>query len=321
MPRTIDSVRVLRVSVTDVCNLRCVYCMPSEPPCWLPRDQILDYEEIVEVVRAAVAHGVRAIKLTGGEPLARRDLHKLLALLAPLKGRGIDDLSLTTNGTLLAGLARTLKDNGLDRLTVSLDTLDPAKFRTVTNGGVLAEVWSGIEAAREAGFDHPKINVVVMRGINEDEIPDFARLTLERPVTVRFIEYMPLGRAAVGRDDAYVPADEILSRMAPLGAPAPAGSDVGSGPAKLFRLPGAPGKIGLIAAMSRPFCESCNRLRLTADGHLRSCLFEGGEVDVRPALRPVPDLDALMSALEEAVRLKPAEHGCVGHGQMSRIGG
>jgi GTP 3',8-cyclase len=367
-PRSIGAVKVLRISVTDRCNYRCVYCMPGEGVRWLPKEDILTFEEIAQVVRSAIdVHGIRRFKLTGGEPTVRHGIVELVRLVRAIPG--VEDLSLTTNGELLCGLARPLKDAGLDRVTVSLDSLKPQRFTGITRTGNLPAVLEGLDACEAAGLVPLKINVVTMRGTNNDELADFARLTLDRRLTVRFIEYMPLGDSAVlaggnpfveqtaadgsvhfgtarrvdeseqgpaggcgaqDRGDVFIPEAEarlaIESQLGPL-VPVDRHSEPGVGPATVWRLAqGEPvGRIGFISAMSAPFCESCNRLRLTADGVLRSCLFEGGEVAIRNLLRGPGDEHsrrfAVARAMEECVHLKPVVHSNHGNMQMSRLGG
>jgi GTP 3',8-cyclase len=357
-PRSIGAVRVLRISVTDRCNFRCVYCMPEEGVRWLPKEDILSFEEIREVVRAAIdVHGIRRFKLTGGEPTIRHGITDLVRMLR--KVDGVEDLSLTTNGFLLEDLAQPLKEAGLDRVTVSIDSLKADRFRRITRTGDLATVMRGLDRAEDVGLPSLKINCVTMRGTNDDEFVDFARLSLSRRLTVRFIEYMPLGDAAVmhatpmhGRSHAEVddseigPAggcgaqdrgadafisetdvrDRIERELGPL-IPVDRRTEAGVGPANVYRLAyGDPvGRIGFISAMSAPFCDTCNRLRLTANGVLRSCLFEGGEVDVRPILRTPATAQvrraSLAAAMTDCVRLKPDVHSRHGNEQMSRIGG
>jgi cyclic pyranopterin phosphate synthase len=353
-PRSISAVKVLRISITDRCNYRCVYCMPEEGVRWLPREEILTFEEIGDVVRAAIeVHGIRRFKLTGGEPTVRSGLLDLVAMLRRIDG--IEDLSLTTNGQRLPDLARPLREAGLDRLTISIDSLRPERFHRITRTGDLATVLRGLETAEDAGLGL-KINCVTMRGTNEDELADFARLSLVRRLTVRFIEYMPLGdaallsgsRAALGAihesetgpaggcgaqdrgEQALIPELEVRHHiereLGPL-VEVRRDSEPGVGPANVYRLArGNPlGRIGFISAMSAPFCATCNRLRLTADGVLRSCLFEGGEVNVRPIVRSIHDprarLRATAQAMVDCVRLKPEVHGKHGNQQMSRVGG
>ena len=325
-PRDIRAVRTLRISVTDRCNFRCVYCMPEDKLDWVPRDTLLNFEEICAIAAAAARHGITHFKITGGEPLVRHEVPRLIAMLREVPG--VNELSMTTNGALLDEYAVRLKTAGLDRLTVSLDTMDPAKFREITRGANIADVWRGIRAAVEAGFKHPKINCVAMRGINDDEYADFARLTLETDVTVRFIEYMPLGRTALGGEyeTRFISESEIRSHIeSRLGPLEPASPDTGHGPAKVWRLAGTPGRIGFISAMSKPFCETCNRLRLTAEGQLRICLCDGGEVDLRLILRSLPIDEPVESTLHHAfircVAFKPEVHSYFGNRQMSQIGG
>jgi cyclic pyranopterin phosphate synthase len=363
-PQSIGAVRVLRISITDRCNFRCVYCMPEEGVRWLPREDILSFEEIADVVRAAIElHGIRRFKLTGGEPTVRSGLVDLVAMLRRFPG--VDDLSLTTNGMRLPELARPLRESGLDRVTVSVDSLRPDRFRRITRTGDLPTVLRGLVIAEAAGLGL-KINCVTMRGTNDDEFVDFARLSSVRKLTVRFIEYMPLGDAAlmespttmgaVGRHglktratvdeseigpaggcgaqdrgaDALIPEAEVRERiereLGPL-VEVERASEPGVGPANVYRLAHANpvGRIGFISAMSAPFCATCNRLRLTANGVLRSCLFEGGEVNIRPVLRSTPDPEsrraAVAQAMVDCVGLKPDVHSHHGNEQMSRIGG
>jgi cyclic pyranopterin phosphate synthase len=346
-PRSIAAVRVLRISITDRCNYRCLYCMPEDGVRWLPTSDILSFQEIVQVARAAVEiHGITRFKLTGGEPTVRAGLVDLVGQIAAISG--VEDLSLTTNGQLLSELARPLRQAGLNRLTVSIDSLKPEKFRRITRTGDLSAVLRGLDRAEAAGFESTKVNCVTMRGVNDDEFADFARLTLNRKVTVRFIEYMPLGDAALmervataggpaagcaGQDrgkDSLVPEADVRAaierELGPL-IPVHRASEAGVGPANVYRLddPKARGRIGFISAMSAPFCSTCNRLRLTANGLLRSCLFEGGEVDIKPILRRSPpsrlQMESLAAAMADCIRLKPEVHSQHGNQQMSRIGG
>lgn len=319
---------------------------------WLPRENILTFEEICDVVRAAIEiHGIRRFKLTGGEPTVRYGLVDLVRMLRAIEG--IEDLSLTTNGMLMENLAQPLREVGLDRVTISMDSLRAERFRKITRTGDLATVMRGLDRCEDVGFVSTKINCVTMRGTNDDEFGGFARLTIARPITVRFIEYMPLGDSAllhsstsrVSADevgpaggcgaqdrgkDSFISEPEVRERIErELGAlvPVERASEAGVGPAIVYRLvQGNPrGRIGFISAMSAPFCSTCNRLRLTAEGVLRSCLFEGGEVDVRTMLRSEPDAAArrraVAHAMAECVRLKPDVHSMHGNRQMSQIGG
>ncbi len=321
--------------------------MPEDGVAWLPKDEILTFEEIAQVVQAATQiHGIRRFKLTGGEPTVRSGLVDLVAMLKRIEG--VEDLSLTTNGQRLVDLAEPLRDAGLDRLTVSIDSLDPNKFRRITRTGDLAVVLAGLDSAERAGFDSIKINCVTMRGINDDELADFARLTHcgERsrcgssnicrwampPCSIMWMRISILAprpdaatkTAARNRYFRNLEAREMIERdLGPL-LPIDRQSEAGVGPASVWQLAGGEplGRIGFISAMSAPFCATCNRLRLTADGLLRSCLFDGGEVDIKIILRnDHSGLEALARAMTECVRLKPAVHSGHGGKQMSRIGG
>lgn len=304
----------LRVSVTDRCNLRCLYCSRHRFR-WLPPEEILTYEEIARVVRVAVEMGVERVRLTGGEPLLRRGICGLIRMLAGIEG--LRDLSLTTNGVLLSELASELKAAGLARVNISLDTLDPEKFKRITGMDALARVLAGVEAALARGLTPVKINTVVVRGLNEEEVPEMARLTLSEPLHLRFIEFMPIGEGNEW-EDRFVGLEEVMERVREVGDLWPAEVE-GGGPARIFRLPGARGTVGFIAAMSRHFCAACNRLRLTPEGRLRLCLFSDREFDLRPYLRREEDL---RQALAEAVRLKPASRvGTMPRRLMRSIGG
>lgn len=304
------SIQYLRISITDRCNLRCVYCMPPEGIKRLPREGIMRYEEIAQVVGVAAGLGVRRVRLTGGEPLVRPDVARLIRMIAAVKG--IEDISLTTNGLLLEQMALELKAAGLMRLNISLDSLQPDKFARITRGGSFEAAWRGIEAAERAGLTPIKLNVVVMRGVNDDELPALARLTVERGWDVRFIELMPVSNSAAwgegfpGAASAFMPAAEIMSLLAPLDLE-PEPDLNANGPARLFRLKNAvaSGRIGLISPVSEHFCQACNRLRLTADGHLRLCLLHEDEIDVLSALRRGEALDPY---LRLAVASKPQGH-------------
>jgi cyclic pyranopterin phosphate synthase len=339
-PRSIGAVQMLRISVTDRCNFRCTYCMPEDGVRWLPRDDLLSFEEIVRVVRAGIdVHGIRRIKLTGGEPTVRHQLVDLVRLLRKLDG--IQDISMTTNGMQLLDLAGPLKQVGLDRITISIDSLRPDRFKAITRTGDLAQVMRGLHRALDVGFTGTKINCVTMRGTNDDEVADLAALSRDLPLTVRFIEYMPLGDASLMHESERGPAggcgsqdrgahafisetetrQRIESQLSPL-IPVDRQTETGVGPATVYRLTGTPaGHIGFISAMSAPFCSTCNRLRLTADGVLRSCLFEGGEVPIRELLRSGADSQTLADAMTDCVRKKPLVHSYHGNQQMSRIGG
>ncbi len=301
-------VTYLRISVTDRCNLRCVYCMPPEGVEWQTPAHILRFEEIAQVVRLAAEFGIREIRLTGGEPLVRRDLPELVSLIAAIPG--ITDISLTTNGMLLLDQVERLAQAGLKRINVSLDTLDPATFMRITRGGSLERVWLGLEKAEALGLTPIKLNAVAMRGVNDAELPTLARLTLTHPWHVRFIEIMPVkNQAAWGPgfptpEETFLSIAQIQQILAPLGLQ-PVENGIGSGPAREYAIPGAPGRIGFISPLSERFCEHCNRLRLTADGSLRPCLLHDIEVPLREALRTGANLQPYFA---QALELKPLEH-------------
>jgi len=296
----------LRISVTDKCNLRCVYCMPPAGLPWLPKEDILSYEEIAAIVRAAAGVGVRAIRLTGGEPLIRRDLWRLVAEIGSVPG--IEDIALSTNGILLADQLDDLMRAGLRRINVSLDTLREDRFATIARRAGLDRVWAGIRLALAAGLGPVKINCVVMRGQNDDEIADFARLTIDLPLFVRFIEVMPVQENAGLQREAYIPTDEILERAACVGPLRAVGGPGGSGPARYFAFPNARGAVGVISPLSHDYCERCNRVRLTADGRLRLCLFGEQHVDFRGPLRAGASREELAQLLGSAMAIKPERH-------------
>jgi GTP 3',8-cyclase len=296
----------LRISVTDKCNLRCIYCMPEEGLAWLRREEILSYEEIASIVRAAASVGVRSIRLTGGEPLVRRDLSRLVAAIASVPG--IDDVALSTNGLLLEAQLPQLVAAGLTRVNLSLDTLRADRFEAIARRPGLETVLRGIEAVVRAGLSPLKLNCVVMRGKNDDELPDFAELTRRLPIFVRFIEVMPVHENLELQRDTYVSSDEILRRIAAMGELRAVAGPGGNGPARYFALPGAAGAIGVISPLSHDYCERCNRVRLTADGRLRLCLFGDHAVDLRTPLRAGATTDRLAGILRSAMLIKPERH-------------
>ena len=292
---TLPRVDYLRLSVTDRCHLRCVYCMPPQgvPP--RRHDEILSYEELLVFAEAAVAAGIGKVRVTGGEPLVRKGLVGFVARLAALEG--VTDVSLTTNGILLPQYAADLAGAGLRRVNVSIDSLDARRYGEITRGARLADALAGLDAAFAAGFDPVKVNAVLLHGL-EDDVEGFVALTRRRDVHVRFIEYMPLDRHTAG--GALVPAGLVLERLRRDHELEPVEGPFGLGPARYYRVPGARGTIGFIAGVSGHFCDRCNRLRLTADGRLKTCLFSSSEreIDVRPLLdRP----DALAAAIAGAV--------------------
>jgi len=298
-------INYLRVSVTDRCNLRCIYCMPKEGLSVIGHDDILRYEEILRIIRASMRLGIMKVRVTGGEPLVRRGILDFLRELKTIDG--LKDVSLTTNGILLESMAEGLFEAGIRRINVSLDSMNPEKFKDVTRGGSLEAVLRGIEAARRVGFSPIKINTVVIKGFNDDEVLNFARQTIARPYQIRFIELMPLGRAGMDHEGKYVSNDTILaeiSRVFPVESLKGKKSSL-DGPARLFRIEGAQGEVGLIGAMSHHFCRSCNRLRLTADGHIRACLFSDQEVDLKNPLRGGCSDEDLIRLIESAADSKP----------------
>ena len=298
----------LRISVTDRCNLRCRYCMPPEGVPWRPHEEILRYEEIETVVRAAAELGISKIRLTGGEPLVRPGIADLVRKCARIPG--VDDLAMTTNGTLLARFAADLAQAGLRRVNVSLDTLRPARFRHITRCGQIEDVLAGMEAARGAGLEPIKINDVVIRGMNEDEVVDFARKTVDEAWNVRFIELMPIGISNLeSLISNLVTAAEIRETIeAAMGKLEPAKVSAGNGPARYYRLPGAAGTLGFITPISEHFCAHCNRLRLTADGQLRPCLLSDQEIDLRRPLRQGAGVEQIKGLLLEGIACKPVQH-------------
>ena len=300
----------LRISVTDRCNLRCVYCMPPEGVPWVPHDSILTYEEIGTVVRAASELGISKVRLTGGEPLVRLGIEELVRTISQV--RGIDDLAMTTNGILLSRHAVDLKAAGLQRVNISLDSLRPDRFERITRGGRLEEVLEGMESARRAGLDPIKINSVVIRGVNDDEVLDLARRTMVEGWHLRFIELMPVGSGGLIGDqwrDQVVTAEEIRRKIeSALGRLEPARISVGNGPARYYRLPGAQGTLGFITPISEHFCYRCNRMRLTADGQLRPCLVSDEEIDLRTPLRRGAGVEEIKGLLLKGVESKPREH-------------
>ena len=298
-------INYLRISVTDRCNLRCIYCMPAEGVCSIPHSDILTYEEIYTIVVAGAELGINKIRITGGEPLVRLGLNRLIHMLAQIDT--VDDIALTTNGILLGRYAAELKSAGLLRVNVSLDTLKPDKFEFITRGDKLGDVLEGIEVARSVGLNPVKINVVVMADVNDNEVLDFAAKTIDDDWHVRFIELMPFAGGGA-TDPQFVSARNIKKRLDPLGKLEPYMPSMGSGPAKYFRFPQAKGSIGLITPISEHFCVSCNRLRLTADGKLRSCLLADEEIDLKQPLRSGISPDGLKQLITQAVNNKPLCH-------------
>ena len=314
--------RDLRISVTDRCNFRCTYCMPEEGMRWQPRDELLTFEEIERVARVLVErHGFESIRLTGGEPTVRAHLPVLVAKLAVL---GVD-LALTTNGATLAAMADDLAAAGLRRINISIDSLRPERFAALTRRDELVRVLEGIDAAVAAGLDPVKLNVVMIRGVNDDEAVDFARFGRERGVTVRFIEFMPLDAGEGWSSGQVVSQAEIVEAIGAVFPLVPV--ERGSQPAERFRYADGEGEIGVIPSVTEPFCGSCDRIRLTADGQVRNCLFAVDELDVRAVLRSGGSDDDVSALLQRAVAAKWAGH-AIGQvhfirprRSMSQIGG
>ena len=306
------AIEYLRISVTDRCNFRCLYCMPAEGLPWLPRADILSYEEIAAVVSQLAPLGLRRVRLTGGEPTIRPQLERLIAMLASIEG--VEDIALSTNGVRFEERAALYHGAGLRRVNISADSLRPERIVKIARRDLGLDPTRAARAASDAGLGPVKLNVVVLRGVNDDEIADFARLTIDNPWHVRFIELMPVGELRELTWEHVVPSDEVLARAAAVGSLEPAAGPGGNGPAVYHAFPGARGTIGVITPMSHTYCASCNRVRLTADGRLRTCLFGDHEVALRDALRAGEPLAPLFRrALEE----KPREHALL---QM-RVGG
>lgn len=326
----------LRISLTDRCNLRCGYCLGEDEEkgrlVKLPRDELLTYEELLRVIRVAVPMGISKIRLTGGEPLVRRDIISFVENLGKIEG--LSDIRMTTNGVLLGQFARELLGAGVMKINISLDTLKPKKFAEITGKDSFAQVWESIERVLTLAFSSVKLNMVVMRGVNDDEIPDFARLAIEKNLQVRFIEFMPIGASTSWTRDTYMGSDEIMSRLSPLGELLPVASGLSDGPARVFRLGDSIGSLGFISPISHHFCDSCNRLRLTSEGRLRSCLLNDQETDLRTILRQGCSDQDIARTLLAAIYNKPKGHylekerleekgtdGLDFNGMMSRIGG
>ena len=298
-------INYLRISVTDRCNLRCQYCMPEEGIPLIGHEDILRYEEILRLIRVYTQTGISKVRITGGEPLVRNSIVNFIAEIAQIPG--IKDLSMTTNGVLLKDLARPLKVAGLKRINVSLDTLNPQTFFRISRRDKFHDVWAGIQEALRIGLYPVKLNVVIIKGTNEKEVLDFARLTFEFPLVVRFIEYMPTGESPWNSELVYSNS-KSKEEIQGLGELIPLGDEDNNGPAVRYRLKGAFGEIGFINPISSHFCHTCNRIRLTPDGHLRTCLFHDEEIDLKPFLRNGCDDEKLREMLLQALEKKPRQH-------------
>jgi len=296
-------INYLRISITDRCNLRCRYCVPEEGVQLIEHEALLTYEEILKVVSVFALNGISKIRLTGGEPLVRKEVVDLIKWIAHTEG--IKDLSLTTNGVLLKEYAAALVKAGLSRINISLDTLRPDRFSYITRRDKFKEVWEGIEEALRHHLSPVKINVVVIKGVNDDEIKDFARLSITYPLHVRFIEFMPIGEGNEWSQDRLVPQSQLIEEIEEMGDLIPIQPQNNDGPAKRYYLKGAKGEIGFITPMSSHFCDQCNRLRLTPDGKIRTCLFSDDEIDVKGVLRESENETEIEDILYRALQTKP----------------
>jgi len=316
-------INYLRISVTDRCNFRCFYCLPPGGIAPLPSSEILSYEEILEIVKASIRLGITKFRITGGEPLVRKDIIFLLQEMTDLSG--MENVSLTTNGYFLDEFAKSLSGIGLHSINIGLNSFNKDNFETITGIDGLKKVRHGIQHLLELGFGNLKINTVLLKGYNEEEISDFAQLTLEHPIVIRFIEYMPCGNWETNLD-SIIKGDEIIKQITEnVGELIKIEDKLGSGPAQYYRLPNARGRIGFIMPVSQPFCADCNRLRLTADGHLKSCLLSDEEIDLKTILREtgkeLSRVKELGEVIKKAVLMKPFSHSRKRNGIMSRIGG
>ena len=300
------TVRDLRLSVTDRCNLRCTYCMPAEGMPWLAKQDLLTYEELTRFARVCLECGVHGVRLTGGEPTVRADLHELVRMLHELDPAL--DLSLTTNGLKLVEMAPALREAGLRRVNVSLDTLDRERFHQIARRDRLHDVLAGLQAARAAGFSPIKVNAVLMRGVNDDEVVTLARWARDEGYELRFIEWMPLDFQHTWDRAKLVPGDEVVARIGEVFPLEPEDGDDPSAPARTFRYTDGAGRVGVIASVTRPFCGQCDRIRLTADGQVRTCLFALREYDFRRLLRSGGSDDEVEALLRAAVLRKLPGH-------------
>jgi cyclic pyranopterin phosphate synthase len=311
------SVDYLRISVTDRCNERCLYCMPEQFQAWTPREQILTYEEILTIVEVAVKRGFRHFRVTGGEPLLRRDINYFLREL--IRTPGVETVQLSTNGTRLPELGEALYESGLRRLNISLDALDPGRYHAITHGDI-APVLAGIRHAKALGFPSIKLNTVLIRHKNEQEIWPLVEFAASLQIPIRFIELMPVSLTEMLTEENFLPVGEVMDLLRRRDTLIPIEDKMGHGPARYYRLQKTGAVIGFIGALTNlHFCESCNKVRLTADGHLRPCLGHHGEFDLKPALRPVVDRNEISSRLDRALAEKPPEHEFRNNWQPHRI--
>lgn len=299
-------INYLRLSVTDKCNLRCIYCMSEEGVEFMPHAEILTYEEMLVIIKLCIQKGIRKLRLTGGEPLIRKGVIDFIKKVSELDG--LEEVTLTTNGVYLKEFAHSLRQSGIYRINVSMDTLRPDRFFNITRRDLFDRVREGIEEAELTGLNPIKINVVIMKGVNDDEILDFAQLTYSKPYHVRFIELMPVGDPEKWTPHRFISTREVFDKISTLGKIIPVSSDPLAGPARRFTLEGSKGEIGLIGALNYHFCENCNRLRLTADGKLRGCLFSDSETDIKEPLRNGAN-EYILKLIEETIQNKPRSHG------------
>jgi len=322
MENDID-VDYLRLSLTDRCNLNCVYCTPLERSQFFSRDEVLSYEEITKAVSVFVKAGVRKLRLTGGEPLIKKNIAGLIKMLRMIGA--LEEIAMTTNGVYLKGLASPLKEAGLDRVNISIDTLKKEKFKSITGFDYFDNVWAGIKESLRVGLDPVKLNVILMKGVNDDEILDFVRLTFEQPLVIRFIEYFPANKRSSGLSNALIKThalkEKIISHFGAIGR---IPGVRGNGPAKYYKLKDSKGAIGFISSSSANFCDTCNRVRLDCAGRIRPCLFSGPAYDMKPLLRGIQSDEELLKGIKEVFKMKSRFHKDMSAGhqlEMSGIGG
>jgi GTP 3',8-cyclase len=319
------SITYLRLSLTDHCNLRCQYCSPGTDKKKLANTDLLSYEELIRIVTIAVQMGIKKVRLTGGELMVRRNIISFIRQLGKIEG--LNDIRITTNGTLLAPHLEELQAAGVKKLNISLDTLKPEKFQQITGANLFSKVWESIQKAKTLGFSPIKINIVAMKDVNDDEIMDFGRLSQKEPFQIRFIEFMPMGKDTIWNKDRYISTESIKKILSQIGELSRVSSEKSAGPARIFRFAGAKGSLGFISPISNHFCEKCNRLRITSNGKLRSCLLTDKETNLKKIIRSNCSDNDIKQALIKTILQKPKGHTMVEkeiencHGQMSRIGG
>jgi GTP 3',8-cyclase len=298
-----NNIDYLRLSLTDKCNLNCIYCTPLEKGRFLARNEVLSYEEIVKAVTLFVKAGIRKLRLTGGEPLIKKGIVGLVRMLKDIKG--LEEIAMTTNGVYLKNLTVSLKQAGLQRINISIDTLKKDKFKSITGFDFFDDVWAGIKEALEAGFSPVKLNVILIKGINDNEIADFAQLSLDYPLVVRFIEFFPTNKRSMKFSDCLLKSDEVKKEIVEkFGAIESASGVKGNGPAEYYKLNDSKGLIGFISSSSKDFCDECNRIRIDCAGRISPCLFSGYTHDLRPLLRSNQDDKALLEIIQDALKIK-----------------